>query len=166
MTARNVAYKGVRIAAYLWAAPCSATGLALALPGLLLGGTARLLDGTIEISLAGPLRRLGLHRLPFRAISFGHVIIGVSRASLRRLRSHELVHVRQYEQWGLLFFIAYPLSSLIQLLRRRRPYRDNWFELQACARASTSTPANMADSLAYTKASTDPAFRDVDQRKA
>lgn len=129
-------YLGKRIASYLWAAPCSATGLVLALPGLLLGGTVRLVGGTIEISLAGPLRRLGLHRSPFRAITFGHVIIGVSRASLLRLRPHEQVHVRQYEQWGVLFFIAYFLSSLFQILRGRNPYWHNWFELQARANGS------------------------------
>ncbi len=124
----------IRILRYLWASPCSAVGLALALPGFLLGSTSRLVDGSIEISLAASLRRLGLRRLPFRAITFGHVIIGTSRASLRRLRAHEQVHVRQYEVWGVLFFIAYPLSSLFQLLRGRRPYWHNWFELQAYAK--------------------------------
>lgn len=121
----------MQIARYLWAAPCSTVGLALALPCLLFGASTRLVDGAIEISLASLLHRFGLHRLPFRAITFGHVIIGVSRASLRRLRSHEQVHVRQYELWGVLFFIAYPLSSLFQILRGRSPYWHNWFELQA-----------------------------------
>ena len=136
MAGRNVAHKGIRIAAYLWAAPCSATGLALALPGLLLGGSARLVDGAMEISLAGFLRRIGCARLPFRAITFGHVIIGVSRASLSRFRSHEQVHVRQYERWGAFFFVAYPLSSLFQILRGRSPYWHNRFELQARANGS------------------------------
>lgn len=136
MVGRNLAYKGIRITAYLWAAPCSATGLVLALPGLLLGGSARLVGGAMEISLAGFLRRIGCSRLPFRAITFGHVIIGASRASLRRLRPHEQSHVRQYEQWGLLFFIAYPLSSLFQLFRGRSPYWHNWFEKQARAKAA------------------------------
>ncbi len=130
--------RSIRILRYLWASPCSAVGLALALPSLLLGGTSRLVDGTIEISLAASLRRLGLRRLPFRAITFGHVIIGTSRASLRRFRSHEQVHVRQYEQWGVLFFIAYPLSSLFQLLLGRSPYWHNRFEKQARAKASPS----------------------------
>lgn len=128
----------MRVLRYLWASPCSAVGLALALPGLLLGSTPRLVDGTIEFSLAASLRRLGLRRLPFRAITFGHVIIGTSRASLRRLRAHERIHVRQYEQWGVLFFLAYPLSSLFQLPRGRSPYRHNWFEQQARARSSGS----------------------------
>jgi hypothetical protein len=41
------------------------------------------------------------------------------------------VHVRQYERWGPLFVPAYLLSSLVELLRGRRPYRDNWFEREA-----------------------------------
>lgn len=128
--------RSIRILRYLWASPCSAVGLALALPGLLLGSTSRLVDGTIEISLAASLRRLGLRRLPFRAITFGHVIIGTSRASLRMFRSHEQVHVRQHELWGVFFFLVYPLSSLIQLLRGRNPYWHNRFERQARAKAS------------------------------
>lgn len=123
----------MRIARYVWAAPCSAVGLALALPCLLLGGTAAAVGGVLEISLAPALRRLGWRRLPFRAITFGHVILGTSRASLRRLRAHERIHVRQYEQWGVFFFLAYPLSSLLQLLRGRNPYRHNRFEMQAFA---------------------------------
>jgi hypothetical protein len=47
------------------------------------------------------------------------------------VRAHEQVHVRQYERWGPLFVPAYLLSSLVELLRGRRPYRDNWFEREA-----------------------------------
>ena len=126
----------MRLARYVWAAPCSALGLALALPALALGGTARPVGGVLEISLAAALRRLGWRRLPFRAITFGHVILGTSRASLHRLRAHERIHVRQYEQWGVFFFLAYPLSSLLQLLQGRSPYWHNWFEQQARAKAS------------------------------
>ena len=45
--------------------------------------------------------------------------------------AHEQAHVRQYERWGVFFFVAYPAASLWQLLRCRRPYIDNWFEVQA-----------------------------------
>jgi hypothetical protein len=128
----------MQFARYLWAAPCSAVGLALALPMLFFGASMKPIDGVIEISLAALLRRFGLHRMPFRAITFGHVIIGASRASLRRLRPHERVHVRQYELWGAFFFAAYPLSSLFQLLRGRSPYWHNWFEKQAYAKGAKS----------------------------
>ncbi|SFU27556.1 hypothetical protein SAMN05216552_1001109 [Pseudoduganella namucuonensis] len=69
--------------------------------------------------------------LPFIAITFGHVVVGTTRPELERLRVHEHEHVRQYERWGAAFFAAYPLNSLWQLLRGRRPYLDNCFEVQA-----------------------------------
>lgn len=125
-----------RLVRLLWAAPCSATGLVLGLPALLLGGSARRVDGVIEISLAGTLRRHRRQRLPFGAITFGHVVIGRSRHSLGSLRSHERIHVTQYETWGPLFFAAYPIASLLQLMRGRHPYWHNWFEVQAYAGAA------------------------------
>lgn len=64
----------------------------------------------------------------FGAITFGHVVIGRSAAMLTQTRAHELQHVKQYERWGPLFFIAYPLSSLIELLRGRNPYWFNRFK--------------------------------------
>ena len=129
----------LQIARYVWAAPCSAVGLVLALPGLFSGGSVRLANGVIEVSLGAFLCRIGHTRFRFRAITFGHVIIGVSRASLQRLHSHELVHVRQYEIWGPCFFVAYPLSSLLQLVRGRNPYWHNWFEVQAYADRGTAS---------------------------
>ena len=41
--------------------------------------------------------------------------------------------MRQYERWGPFFLPAYLLSSLLQLLRGRHPYRENHFERQAYA---------------------------------
>lgn len=75
-------------------------------------------------------------RLPFGAITFGHVVIGVSGDALATLRVHERAHVRQYECWGPAFLAAYPLSSLVQALRGRHPYRDNHFEVHARAAES------------------------------
>ncbi len=69
--------------------------------------------------------------LPFRAITFGHVIIAVTEQDLAHSREHELIHVHQYERWGAAFFVAYPASSLWQLLRGRNAYWDNRFEIQA-----------------------------------
>ena len=48
-----------------------------------------------------------------------------------RLRAHERVHVRQYGRWGVLFLLAYPAESLLQLLLGHHPYLDNRFEVQA-----------------------------------
>jgi hypothetical protein len=123
----------VRLAALLWAAPCSAVGLAFGGLVLLLGGRARARAGTLEVSWRDDDAACGrlARRLPFQAITLGHVIVGVTAQALERSRAHERVHVRQYERWGLLFFPAYAASSLWQWLRGRRPYWDNAFEIDA-----------------------------------
>ncbi len=127
---------------YVWAAPCSLVGLLLATAALASGATARVVEGTLEV--AGGHMPLLVSRLPkglrFSAITFGHVILGVSHAVLDFHRGHEHVHVRQYERWGILFFPLYCGSSLVQLLRGRDFYLDNRFEREARAKA-TPTPA-------------------------
>ena len=118
---------------YAWAAPCTLVGLVLVAPLLLLRlATPAVAEGAIEVALAEGSYR-ARRWLPFNAITFGHLIFGVSAAELSRLRPHEQAHVRQYERWGPLFFLAYPAASLWQWLRGRRAYRDNWFEVQARA---------------------------------
>ena len=100
---------------------------------MLLGARARRIAGVLEVggglvgTLLGP-RRIAL---PWRAMTLGHVILGIDEAALDQSRAHEHVHVRQYEQWGPLFLPAYAASSLWQLACGRRCYRDNWFERQA-----------------------------------
>ena len=124
-----------RTAAYLWAAPCTALGLLLALLTCLAGARARVVNGAIEVAFV-PESGLGpksIGRLPFCAITLGHVIVGINHAELHRLREHERVHVRQYERWGALFLLAYPASSLLQWMHGRRPYWDNHFEVDARA---------------------------------
>jgi hypothetical protein len=76
----------------------------------------------------------------FSAMTLGHVILAVDRSTLAQLRAHERVHVRQYERWGPLFVPAYFLSSLVQLLRGRNPYRENHFERQAYAAVAPRRP--------------------------
>lgn len=127
----------LRAAGYLWAAPCSAVGLAAAVPWLLAGARVRRVDGVLEVAFSGyPLRQRWVHRLPFSAMTLGHVVLGVSHGELARLRTHEHAHVRQYERWGLLFFPAYGLSSLHQCLCGRGLYWHNHFEVQARAQAA------------------------------
>ncbi len=125
----------VRIAKLAWAGPCSLVGLAFALAVLLCGGRGRRNAGTLEVSLHrnGSAEGWLLRALPFRAITLGHVIVAATPRELARLRAHELIHVRQYERWGPLFFFAYAASSLWQLLRGRRAYWDNHFEVEARA---------------------------------
>ena len=129
------------VAAYAWAAPCTALGLLLGLGALACGGRASVVRGVLEVALARPgtAACARAERLPFGAITFGHVVVGVSGAALAALREHERAHVRQYECWGPAFLVAYPLSSVVQALRGRHPYRDNHFEVHA--RATESPPA-------------------------
>ena len=100
---------------------------------LALGGRIARCDGAIEITYRERLAGCGrlARALPFRGIVFGHVILAVTGEELAKIRAHERVHVEQYERWGPLFFLAYGASSLWQLLRGRRPYWDNAFEVQA-----------------------------------
>ncbi len=115
--------------------PCSLVGLALGAGFLALGGSMKLVGHTLEIALCA--RQCDAprwtRRLPFLAITLGHVIVGHSHEALARVRQHERVHVRQYEKLGLLFFIAYPWASLTAWLRGRCPYRGNRFEQEAFA---------------------------------
>jgi hypothetical protein len=117
----------------IWASPCSLLGVVLGTALLALGGSARRVGRTVEFALqdADSPNDSALVRLPFEAITFGHVILGCSHAGLARLRSHEIVHVGQYERLGPLFLLAYPCSSLLAALRGECPYRGNHFEAQA-----------------------------------
>ncbi|MEJ8836275.1 signal peptide prediction [Ramlibacter sp. AN1133] len=127
----------VRLFRYLWAIPYTLLGLLLGGLAALLGATVRRHHGVIEIY--GGRAGAAVARLPrllgFSAMTLGHVILAVDRSALAQLRRHEHVHVRQYERWGPLFVPAYLLSSLVQLLRGRNPYRENHFERQAYALA-------------------------------
>jgi hypothetical protein len=127
--------KARRLLRYLWAAPYTLLGLLLGGLAMLLGAHARRHHGVVEIYGGGAGRSVGglSHFFGFSAMTLGHVILAVDRSALAQLRYHEHVHVRQYERWGPLFLPAYLLSSLLQLLRGRNPYRENHFERQAYA---------------------------------
>jgi hypothetical protein len=132
-----------RLLRYLWAVPYTLLGLAVGGMACLFGATARRHHGVIEFygGRAGAVlaRPFGVH-----AMTLGHVILAVDRSALAQLRRHEHVHVRQYERWGPLFVPAYLLSSLVQLLRGRHPYRENHFERQAYALAPARRRASSA----------------------
>ncbi len=117
----------------LWAGPCSLVGLMLGTGLLLCGGHCRRIGYTLEFSRFATCTPTGSRwaRLPWQGITFGHVILGICAPQLQAIRSHEHVHVRQYERWGLFFFLAYPLASLLALLAGQRPYFDNVFERAA-----------------------------------
>lgn len=66
----------------------------------------------------------------YRAITFGHVVLAVDELDLETM-DHEMVHVAQYERWGVAFFPAYLAAGLTARARGGSFYRDNHFERQA-----------------------------------
>lgn len=72
-----------------WTLPCSAVSLLLAAAALMLGGSARRVGHTLEVALAARWQQAPrcAVRLPFLAITFGHVIIGQCHEALATLRA-------------------------------------------------------------------------------
>ncbi len=126
--------KARRVPAYLWAAPNTAIGLALAALTRLTGGSVSAVEGVVEAT-GGAGAWLLRHVVPLpggaQAITLGHVVLAVDADAARRTRRHERVHVRQYERWGPLFVPAYLGASLWLWLRGRDAYRANPFEVEA-----------------------------------
>jgi hypothetical protein len=65
------------------------------------------------------------------AVAIGCCVFARDAAALERTLPHELVHVRQALQWGVLFPLAYGLCSAWALARGGCAYADNYFERQA-----------------------------------
>ena len=101
----------------------------------LVGAKIQRVSGVLEVNLDPRSRALckAVSCLPFTAITFGHVVLACNAQEQAALRRHERVHVAQYELWGPVFLLAYPLESLFQLLRGRKAYLDNRFEVAARA---------------------------------
>ncbi len=121
----------LRLLAYIWPLPYTLVGIGI---GLILGGRFQRVEGVIEIHgphIAAALRRFVV---PALAMTFGHVVFGQTAAALDITRSHERVHVRQYERWGIVFVPAYLLASAFLYLRGRDGYRENPFEVEAYAK--------------------------------
>ncbi len=108
---------------YLWAAPASLVGVALS-PFF---DDVYFTRGVVLAEGARWPKKLGWR---FRAITLGHVVLSVDELDPATMR-HELVHVRQYENWGPVLFVAYPLASLKAKLTGGHAYRDNPFEIEA-----------------------------------
>jgi len=119
---------------YVWAAPATGLGLVLAIVGIAAGGRLALHTGVIEAE--GRLLAWGLTHLTWldrgaAAITFGHVVLARDVDSLEWTRTHERVHVRQYERWGPFFIPLYLAASGWALARGQDPYIDNPFEREA-----------------------------------
>ncbi len=130
----------LRILLYLWPLPVSLLGLLVALIARSSGGRMQRVEGVLEVAGGWPARVLR-HGFPFSgavaAITLGHVVVAVSRDALTSTRAHERAHVRQFERWGALLLVLYPLAGLIAWLRGGNPYRDNVFECEARAAENT-----------------------------
>lgn len=119
--------------AYIWASPWTLAGLLLGLIGLALGGRVQRTRRIVEFY--GPGIAWLLRLTPLRggaaAMTLGHVVLARDFEALERTRNHEMVHVRQYERWGLLFVPAYFLAGAWAWRQGRHPYYDNPFEREA-----------------------------------
>ncbi|MCB9855808.1 MAG: hypothetical protein H6818_08980 [Phycisphaerales bacterium] len=119
--------------AYLWAGPNTILGLLFWPLARMGGGSLHIVDGAVEIE-GGGVTWLLKNATPIggaSALTLGHVILGQSASALAISRSHEHVHVRQYERWGPLFLPAYLAGSVVAALQGRHFYRDNPFEREA-----------------------------------
>jgi hypothetical protein len=122
-----------RLAAYGWALPTTAVGLAAGALTLVTGGAVRACAGTLEFH--GGFATWMLRSVArARAMTLGHVILGRDPLELEICRAHELAHVRQVERWGPLFLPAYLACSAWEWAHRaegRHYYYDNYFERDA-----------------------------------
>lgn len=126
----------LRLLLYLWALPVTLLGMLVALVARSSGGALQKVDGVLEAAGGWPawvLRRGFPFSGAVAAITLGHVVVGVSLAALAATRAHERAHVRQFERWGLLLLVLYPLAGLLAWVRGGHPYRDNYFECEARA---------------------------------
>ncbi|MGC3970167.1 MAG: hypothetical protein QM775_23415 [Pirellulales bacterium] len=71
------------------------------------------------------------------AMTLGHVLLGDDEATLDQWRTHELVHVRQFETWGPLMLPVMLFAGLYLSAHGRDPYYDNLFEREAYASAGS-----------------------------
>lgn len=136
-----------KLITYTWAFPNTFLGILFGLVMIVLGGKVRIVAGAIEFhgGRMGNFFATRPHPFCFSAITFGHVILGTCHTELCALRTHEHVHVRQYERWGIFFLPAYALSSLWEVCHGRNGYRNNYFERQAYAEVDKHVlPDNIA----------------------
>ncbi len=127
----------MRILCYLWALPATSLGLLVGLGGLVTGSKFQVRKGVLEIwgGFADTILDMGIPGIgEMPAMTLGHVIIARDKRLLRRWRTHERVHVEQFERLGP-FLIPTLFGWAIWLsLTGRDPYYDNPIELEAYGR--------------------------------
>jgi hypothetical protein len=123
----------VLILRVVWALPWTLCGLVLGIAAVATGGGFQRVGRVLEFH-GGVLQWL-LKRVPIcggaAAMTLGHVVIARTEECLARSRRHELVHVSQYERWGLLMVPAYLACSAWLWMRGSDAYFDNPFEAEA-----------------------------------
>lgn len=118
-----------------WALPLTLFGILMALPALLWRGKLCLVHApTPALLISGPAADYLLDHHPFGAMSamaIGHIIIADRRSLTPQILSHELAHVRQATQWGIVFPLAYLAASGWAVMRGQDAYWNNVFEIAA-----------------------------------
>ena len=126
----------LRVFLYLWASPVTLLGLLVALIAHVSGGDLHRVAGVLEAAGGWPAWMLQ-RGFPFSgavaAITLGHVVVGVSSHALDATRKHERAHVKQFERWGMLLLVLYPLAGVLAWVSGGNPYHDNFFEREARA---------------------------------
>jgi hypothetical protein len=131
----------LRVLLYLWVMPVTLLGMLVAVIARSSGGSVSGVEGVLESAGGWParvLRRGFPFSGPVAAITLGHVVVSVSLADLAATRAHERAHVRQFERWGALLLVLYPLAGLLAWIRGGKPYHDNIFECEARAAESAA----------------------------
>ncbi len=121
----------------VWALPNTILGLCWGCVGVAFGGRMQSRQGVLEFygpGVAWLMQRLLPNGDFAAAVTLGHVVLGRTSATLERCRSHELIHVRQYERWGPLFIPVYFGWYWYLRLRNLDPYLDHPFEIEAFAK--------------------------------
>lgn len=134
-----------RAIGYLWASPWTIVATVVGSIAALTGGRVGIHTGVVEIAggLWGwILPRIG-PRAGIAAITIGHCVWAADEEALHWTRSHERVHVAQFERWGPLFPPVYLLASAAAWSRGLDGYLDNHFEREA--RRLASRPGQGSD---------------------
>jgi len=126
--------KILRALGYAWALPMSIIGILVGMTFCWItdGFGARCkesgwVDGALVIEHTNPFP--GPWK-PYVGITLGWVVLLAPGWSGQTV-VHEQAHVRQCKILGPLVLLAYPLCSLVAVMRGGHWYRDNWLEKQA-----------------------------------
>ena len=126
--------KPLHILGQVWMSPMTVFGLAQSLLGARFDSRTR--EGVLNFVVRPktPLHWY-MRKMNIAAYTLGAVVTysDPSGPHQPRLYRHEYEHVLQTMALGPLMPIAYVGSSLFQVLRGRKLYRDNWFEERARA---------------------------------